>query len=197
LAAVAIGAGLFAEKGLDILGDKGSKIPEEQAQSTALAQYQDTFSQASPAGKFALQYLQTTEVKTPKYEGNWGILSLFASDNYFISIDNGCLKKTAYDIAGGSMEGSFDGLFSSGKVKGDVPTAAAYAYVDSKSPDRMVVESGHDQSLALHFSGAEDSERLQPADEQTQNVLATYGCEESMIGTRDAIHGDSSSNYLR
>jgi hypothetical protein len=202
LTVLAIGAGLFAEKGLDILGDRGHKIQADIAEAKAQEQYKNAFKKASPAGKFVLQYLTTTEVRTPKYEGNWGLLSFIGNkseEDYLVSINDGCLSSTAYDIAGGSIRGSFSGLFSSGSVEGDMPTAAAFAYVDSKHPDRLTVKSGHDNSVDLRFLGAsDDSTALYPADGQTRDVLyATNKCEDGLIGIRGAYYGETSSDYLR
>ena len=200
LATLAIGAGLFAEKGLDILGDRGRLIPENEAVSKAVDKYQELYQDASPAAKFVLQYLRPTDDRTPRYEGNSGILSFLGGRgdaDYLVTINKGCLKKTAYDIAGGSIEGSFSGLFSSGSVNGDVPTAAAYAYVDGKNPDQMVVKSGHDESLDLHFSGVQNGSKLVPSDKQTEDVLSTYGCEEDSVWIADAFYGDSSSDYIK
>jgi hypothetical protein len=148
-----------------------------------------------------LQYLRSTTVLTPEYVHDTGLISAietdFGASRYQIQINNGCLEKTAYDIAGGSLSGSWSGLFSGGSFSGNVPTAAAYAYVNSEHPNDLTIESGHSNSINLHFTGADEGQELIPADQQTRNVLDTYGCRTGVAGlSRIDAQGMTSSPYI-
>lgn len=191
----------------EAVGSKGHKISAEEATEKALKRYDEAFHRASPAGKFVLQYIQTTEVTQTKYEGNHGLIAAFheGADGhmgndyvYAVKINNACLQNTAYDIAGGTVKGPLNGLFSSGGVDGRVPTAAAYAEVNPDNPDELIVQSGHDNSKDLHFSGLTEGNALVSADDQTKNALATYGCETGVmkVTSPNTIY-DQSSPYIR
>jgi hypothetical protein len=185
--AATLGAiGIVGFLGKGCVGTKGQEISIEQASTEAQIEYDEIFENSSASGKFLLQYIEPTKINVVKYKDNGGLIAFFhegseghGGDDYVynVSVNNGCLKSTAYDIAGGTIEGEFHGLFSSGEVNGNVPTAAAYAYVDKKDPDKLLVQSGHSNSKDLNFTGLLDGEALIPADSQTESVLETYGCE--------------------
>lgn len=168
----------FSNKYMDIEGDAPKKLPVAPAQVVAQNRYNQTFQAAPPAGKFALQYLTSTDVaERGNTDGNSFAGEAGSSrEDYQFHFNNGCLANTAYDIDGGKTEGTITGLFTRGEVHGDVPTAAANAYTDSDNPDELVVESGHAGSKVLRFTGVENGTELQPADQQTEDVLETYGC---------------------
>lgn len=156
----------------------GSK---EVAKEQAVERYDNTFKNSSPAGKFMLQYLRTTEIDIKKSDD----MILFIHNGptstwHQFFFNNGCLQNTAYDTAGGALNitAEADGLFSSATARadGNIPTAAAYALIDPKNPDDLIVESGHTDSVNLRFSGLESGQPLTPANAQTRNVLDTYGC---------------------
>lgn len=176
LAIVVIGATALLAAGCG--GGVGSK---ETAKEEAVARYDNTFKDSSPAGKFMLQYLRTTEIDIKKSDD----MILFIHNGptstwHQFFFNNGCLQNTAYDTAGGALNltAETDGFFSSSTVRahGNIPTAAAYALIDPKNSDDLIVESGHTDSVSLRFSGLESDHPLRPANAQTRNVLRTYGC---------------------
>lgn len=198
LAVIAVGFALFSEKGIDILGDKEHRVPENTTLAQNQKKYNKTFVAASPAGKFVLQYLRSTKVATPAYEGGWGINKIFTTrekKNIISTYNNGCLEKTAYDIAGGSIEGSVSGIFSSGSVSGTVPTAAAYAQKNANNPDQIVIKSGNSKSVDLTLNGVTNLE-LVAANETTQNILDTYGCKTGLQSWEGPTKGHS-SDYVK
>jgi hypothetical protein len=191
-----IGAGLAA--GGLALGLSGctttATYSYKHARLDALRAYKDAWRRASPAGRFVLQYIEPTVVQE-RYKD----ISLEDGDkNYEITINNGCLGNTAYDIAGGSIKGYFRGLFSSGEINGRVPTAAANAYVSSDNPDVITIESGHASSHDLRFSGVDGDGPLQPMDQQTRDVLATNGCEIGVVN-REIVqrYGQRNSPWVK
>lgn len=190
--------GVFGERALDVLGDKGKKISKSEAEKAALVKYQRAYEAASPAGKFVLQYVETTKVAmSTRGSDDWGILDALDNEsNWQVKVNNGCLKRTAYDIAGGQIKGEFSGVFSSGYVEGDVPTAAAYAIVDEDNTNELVVQSGHSNSADLRFSGVNGTSPLKPADEQTRRVLDTYGCNDGQIQAEIYYRAESSA-YIK
>lgn len=175
-------------------GAGGAGYPKQEAEAYAKKDYDQTWAKASPAGKFIMQYLAHSQVV---------ILGDTSHDNRYdyhgFVFSNGCLQNTAYDIAGGRINGSFSGLFSSGSINGRVPTAAADAYVDVRKPDILTIQSGHAQSHDLRFKGVEGStDHLTPLDQQTRNVLATYGCMRAgEIGYTDNADGATSGFIIR
>jgi hypothetical protein len=202
----AVGLGAFALFSPDYInvesifpGSLGDKVSQDKAITEAKQSYLRAFHKASPAGKFVMQYLTPGQLRVKEYQHNTGIISgLWHKDDsdYMVTINNACLDKTAYDVAGGSIKGSYSGIFSSGVISGDVPTAAAYAYQDSNNPDVLLVRSGHTDSKDLHFTGLLNGDQLVPADQQTQNVLSTYGCEVGVQEVRQAAIGEQTSDYL-
>lgn len=192
IAGIAALYGVFSDKYLDVLGDRNTAkaIPEdvrrEEASVVADQQYKRTFQSASPAGKFALQYLTTTNVvrsvrnsEPNNGSGPLGFLTgtvLNDTDYIQVSFGDGCLNKTAYDINGGDITGLIRGAFVSGEIQGDIPTAAANPYVDSNTPDVLTIQSGHANSRDLRFKGVIEGSGLTPADQQTEDVLQTFGC---------------------
>jgi hypothetical protein len=180
-------------------GSLGDKVPQDKAVAEAKQTYLRAFHKASPAGKFVMQYLTPGQIRIKGYQHNTGIISgLWHKDDsdYMVTINNACLDKTAYDVAGGSIKGSYRGIFSSGVVSGDVPTAAAYAYQDSDNPDELLIRSGHTDSKDLHFTGLINGGQLVPEDQQTKDVLSTYGCAVGVREAREAAFGERTSDYL-
>jgi hypothetical protein len=181
LAAVALVVGTFAEQGLDVLGDRGHKVPKAVAEATNTAHYNKTFDAASPAGKFTLQYLRTTEVASASVKGEWGFNGTFFANGFdkeVSTFNNGCLQQTAYDIAGVT------------------PTAAAFAEVNPDNSDQLAVKSGNAKSVDLHFNGLNEGHQLIPADTQTQNILETYGCKTGLQQTKVVESAQSSPGVL-
>jgi len=169
----------------------GSK---EVAKEEAVARYDNTFKHSSPAGKYMLQYLRTTEIDIKKSDD----MILFIHDGptstwHKFFFNNGCLQNTAYDTAGGALNltAEADGFFSSAtaQAQGNIPTAAAYAMIDPKNHDDLIVESGHSDSVNLRFSGLESGDPLKPANAQTRNVLETYGCKTGIPSGYKEAHG--------
>lgn len=192
----ALGFGLayigLADSRLDMLGDVSRsedvsvEAQNDEALRTAAPKYDQVYADASPAGKYALQFLTTTDVVTTvrRIEPNngSGLLGLVSGDpddkiKVNTRFGDNCLANTAYDINGGNIEGLITGLFVSGSIEGEIPTAAANAYVASDSPDTLTIQSGHANSRDLSFRGLSNGSYLVPADQQTQDVLQTYGCE--------------------
>lgn len=175
-----------SDKYVDIFGDSPKEVPVEVAKPLAQTKYDAAFSKASPAAKFMLQYGAVTHVEVNKYVGGNGIAgAVGGGDDYGVSFNNACLNDTAYDINGGTIDGHFYSLFSGGSAHGDVPTAAAFAETDPSNPNRLIVKSGHANSVDLTFTGLQSASELTPADDATRNVLDTYGCRTGMqhIGT--------------
>lgn len=184
-------------------GNPGKKISVSEARQSALFHYDKTFQLASPAGKFVLQYLRSSNVVIDKYQGAQdGLFSKDHTDNvYDFHVNNGCLENTAYDIAGGAVKGSVSGFLVSGSVNGNIPTAAAFAEINPQNPDQLIVKSGHTNSVDLHFNGLKQGQTLAPSDNQTSNVLNTYGCETGVISMEHFTAGDSnipdSSDWIK
>ena len=140
-----------------------------QARETALTKYKHGLKKISPAGKFAMQYLSSwnadvVKTKESDYEGeNWEV-----KDFYRFQINNACLRGTAYNIAGGDFKvrAEAGSLFShaEAEAQGELPAAAANAYVDSERSDILIIESGHANSRNLHFRNAQGVDVLQPVE---------------------------------
>lgn len=189
LAIAAIGIAALGAAGCGS-GVGSKKVAEKEA----VARYDNTFRNSSPAGKYMLQYLRTTEIDIKKSDD----MILFIHDGptstwHKFFFNNGCLQNTAYDTAGGALnlKAEADGFFSSATAEahGDIPTAAAYALVNPKNHDELIVESGHTDSVNLRFSGLESGHPLQPANAQTRNVLETYGCKTGIPSGYKEAHG--------
>src|SRR5690606_317437 len=110
--------------------------------------YENTYRNSSPAGKFMLQYLRATEIDIKKSDDMLFFIHNGPSSTWHqFFFNNGCLQNTAYDIAGGALnlEAESSGFFSSSSAgaEGNIPTAAAFALIDSKNPDDLIIESGH------------------------------------------------------
>lgn len=180
----ALGAISAAALALGASGCSTTKVSYNDAKHKADERFEKTFKQASPAGKFLIQYLRVTKVAEVRYEG-WDNAGMPAKTEF--RYGKACLEGTAYDIAGGSVSASAvtSGLFSTSRVteEGNVPTAAAYAQVDSDHPDVMLVRSGHTNSADLYFNNVHGDGRLEPADKTTKDILLTYGCENDWAET--------------
>ncbi len=191
LASIPVMGAVVSDKYMDIFGDKNTAqdIPTAVINDSVLRKsdeaYQRTYDAASPSGKFALQYLTSSDYETTErvHETNNGssILGFFTggyheNSNFIVTTNNGCLNKTSYDIDGGDISGTITGLFVNGSVQGEIPTAAASAFVDSSNPDELIVASGNTKSRDLRFTGLTEGNSLTPADQQTKDVLNTYGC---------------------
>jgi hypothetical protein len=140
------------------------------------------FKVATPAGKFIIQYLHKTNLFVDQYPTAHGIFNADVQ-TWDTVINNGCLFNTAYDIEGGRLNVTAEGLFSYVNASGNNPAAAAFAEIDRKNPNDPIVESGHTNSVSLLFSGLESGHELVPANEQTINILTTYGCKVGVQST--------------
>ena len=184
-----------------VLEGCGSSNSLTQAEQQATQKYDQAYSGASPAGKFALQYLDRTEVTIHKDSGS--AIESDSGHEWQITVNNGCLGGSAYNVDGGSITASAnaDGLFSSSSasVNAQSPAAAAYAYVNSTSPDVLTVHSGHVDSVDLHFTGVKSSSPLVPEDQPTLNVLDTYGCKLGVVdhSVFDQLDAPDSSAWIR
>lgn len=200
---------LFTDRGGDILGDSNN-LPEktrdeitETYQPRAQAKYRKAYESAPPAGKFALEFLTTTDVQfdTDESNGNGiaGVVTENPDQDAIFTFNNGCLNKTAYDINGGEIEGLITGLFTGGYVSGEFPTAAAYAHVDSNDSNVLVVSSGHTDSIDLRFSGLAEGDHLEPLDNATIGILDTYGCETGITNVKifQNSYGDKTSPWVK
>lgn len=174
---------LFADDHIDFLGDRSKPKTNEELIKTAQSDYDSAFVALNPAQKFTTQYSGTTEVSVGYRTGGNGFLgTVDAPSTATIVFNNGCLDNTAYDIDGGEFSFSASGLFFSSAAKGDTPSAAAYAELNEANPDQVRVISGNTNSVNLTFNGVETSSSLEPADEQTQRILDTYGCKVGVQG---------------
>lgn len=169
--------------------------PYKPAKRDAIAKYDEAFQNASPAGKFTLQYLRVTKVQ----ERHKDVAMTSSDRNYEITINNGCLFNSAYDIAGGKISGSFEGAFSSGSIKGNSPTAAANAVWSRDNPDVLIIQPGRSGSKDLHFTGVTgESSQLMAADQYTEDILDTYGCRTGVTGHSSVIRvGKHSSPWIK
>lgn len=171
-----IGAVLFAGLGVSGCGEVGIR-DKDRAEDYAMAMYNKTYDSASPTGKFMLQYLRSTQIDVQDKDGDNG-------DNEFhrFTINNGCLKTSSYNISGGVIKASVHATNflneSSVSIEAELPAASAFAHVDSDTPDKMTVKSGHSKSLDLRFTNVTGPGPLEPADKQTIDITEhTYGCE--------------------
>lgn len=189
----------FADSKMDMLGDRNAPaLSADKAKAEAVARYQRTFEAAPPTGKFALQYLTPTDAVVRLRKGGNGPLGLATEgDKAQFTFNNGCLNKTAYDINGGDIEGMISGVFTSGYISGEVPTAAANAYVDSDNPNTLVITSGHANSRDLRFSGLTEGSELEPLDQLTEDVLKTYGCSTGLQGEPTVGNLGTDSSWLK
>jgi hypothetical protein len=177
------------------------------ARAVAAAKFDSTYDGASPAGKYMLQFLRATQIDImSSNNGGFNLDSNHGTSSYDqFFFGSACLQNTAYDTAGGeiNVQASASGFLnsSSASANGNIPTAAAYADIDPKNPDDLIIESGHANSINLTFSGIEGDAPLQPANTQTKNVLATYGCESGIPITfsflDDTISGGYTAPYVK
>jgi hypothetical protein len=169
--------------GEKVVGSYGSPVPKQEAVSQALSKYDTAFTHASPAGKFITEYLRRTTVDTTEYPHPTGLDGWGQGPQYQVHFNDGCLYNTAYDISGGSIHATIEGLFSYANISGNSPSAAAFAEINPQNPDDLIVQSGHTNSVNLMFSGLEgDKTSLTPANQQTKNILETYGCKVGVMG---------------
>ncbi len=191
LTRVGLSAGALALSGL-LTGCMTLAHPPDQARQDAESEYQNTWQQASPAGKYILQYLLATKIEEPYTEVLGG-----KDQNYSFLFNNGCLQNTAYNIAGDATKSYSSGVFSLASAPGSVPTAAAKARQANTNLDMLIVRSSHAGSPELHFEGIDGPGPLKPVDLQTQNVLQASNCQ---VGFMDAgivdRQGDKSSAYV-
>lgn len=172
-----------------LIGSYGKQFPQAEAQKLNMKKYTSAFQATSPAGKFVMQYLKHINIDHIEYPDAHGLTAgrveayVVGNGAYWqTSVGNACLNNTAYDIAGGTIDFNltYDGLFSYGNASanGNIPTAAAYAEISPENHNDLIVQSGNNNSIELTFSGLEDrtAHALTPANEQTKNILATYGC---------------------
>lgn len=196
---VVAGYGVFSEKYLDALGDSGDFIPPDVATAKAVAKYKRTFKAASPAGKFALQYLTPTTVVEGDHKNNgWGPIDWFSKEGkYGITINDGCLSGTAYDIGGGTIRLATSNIVSSAHASARIPTAA-YAFVSPGNPDELVVKSGNSESIDLHFRGVQNGTELVPIDSQTFNIVSeTNNCQIGPNGYNMGASSYDQSDYIK
>ncbi len=164
LAVFAIGAGLFHEKGLglDPLGEPRKTVSEKEAAQRALDDYRTAFRKANPYGKFALQYTEVTDVAIDYREGGsgrgiLGFTSSFDTDTTYdnlVEIYNNCLDQTPYDRGAAIVRNLQD------------------------NPDQLTVNPpDHSNKESLTFKGVITEDRLIPADNRTEEVVETYGCD--------------------
>lgn len=164
--------------------------PYKEVRSEALAEYDSAHKAANPAAKFTMQYLTTSTV----------VLERSSDTESVFKINDGCLKNTAYDTMGGKIEGYVNGVFVGGAVEGNIP-AVAVAHVSSDNPDRLTVKSANPNAPDLSFNGVVESERLHPADQTTEDMLATQGCNLGIVKhyTQEEkdYYGESTSAWIR
>lgn len=192
LGVAALAFGVFSNKGLGageaIIGHTGTERSDPSMDKEAKAKYESAKKQASPSEQFALRYTDTANVSVNRAQVEpSGILGFLSQRDYqydperIYSIEDGCLNDTAYDINGGELHFSvaYSGLFSSvtASAEGDIPTAAAQASYNPGS-NILTVRSGNSQPEDLRF--AIENTDLRPLDQTTNNLLATYGCEDEV-----------------
>jgi hypothetical protein len=159
-------------------GDTWGFKTEGGAQNAAVGSYDAAYAQASPAGKFTLDYLRQTEISA-LYDDS----SEYGNSYYQFAIGSACLGGTSFDIAGGSASASASssslfGSSSSASAESTVPTAEATAVLDPKNKNELIIQSGGNHPKYLHFGIPKTGQQLAPLGSQTQNILVTYGCPE-------------------
>lgn len=191
---------------LALAGCSGGIHSRKEARAIAVNKFERTYDGASPAGKYMLQFLRTTQIDIlDANNGSLGSGNGGTQDYNQFFFGSDCLQNTAYDTAGGeiNVQASASGFLdsSSASANGNIPTAAAYADIDPKNPNELIIESGHTNSVNLTFTGVEGDAPLQPANTQTKNVLATYGCEPGIPITfsflDDSVNGGYTSPYVK
>lgn len=192
VAAIAVigltGYGIFGDSAMDVMGDESRDRTEDEAREIAVREYGDMFQTLSPADMFTVQYAGITKYRVDARPDGSGILGTFSegSEDFEVIFNDGCLANTAYDINGGELSISLStGLFvrTSATAEADIPSAAAFVELDPENSDRIRVASGNSNSSDLSFSGIQGREGLVPADEQTERILETYGCEDNLVET--------------
>lgn len=168
----------------------GRHTSSDEAASEMIADFQEAYTAAPPVGKYALEFLMQEKKVVPQYpDANSGAgpvddKSGHAQDpthlQWSVTINNGCLGNTAYDVTGGKIQGRvyWTGLFSGGsaEISGNTPTASAFAQVNPDNVNQLFVVPGNPSSPKLVFNGLESGVELDPADKATKNILETYGC---------------------
>lgn len=204
-----LGASVFtiSESGADVFGDSNTAQPFprseqlEEASKKATEKYEEIFTTASPAGKFALQYLTETtivvDVRVHEPNNGSGLAGLFSSsvenEEFKATFNDGCLSGTAYDTNGGDITGIIVGT-STGFIEGEIPTALAKPQIDSTNPDILLVQSGEE---VLKFSGLIDGDRLTPADQFTvDQVDGTQHCDIGLLSIDGPVFNVHSSPWV-
>jgi hypothetical protein len=186
---VAIGAAalvgiytLVADEYGDMFGDVGTTRSQEVARGIADDEYRARFAVLNPADKFTMQYGGETMIRVDYTEGDDGLVGgILSSDkDYLATYNSACLANTAYDINGGEFTLETGRVFFYSIASGEVPTAAAFAQVDSENPDMLHIASGNSASIGLTFTGVGGDGPLIPANSDTERILATYGCQSGL-----------------
>ena len=183
--AVVAGLGYGATKVWDfamfIRGGDGPNVPVKTAVNEAKTDYNNSFLRSSAAGKFIIEYLRKTDIEIHEYPKNHGLNGgSVANEVWGVHFNNGCLFNTAYDISGGRINATVEGLFTYANISGNSPAAAAYAQINPSNPNQLIIESGHSNSVNLVFDGLQTGTTLTPDNNQTENILKTYGCQTGM-----------------
>jgi hypothetical protein len=172
------------------LGVATSPVDATTASKKGLEQYSKAYSSLSPAEKFTFQYASSVDVRVDATSGGTGLVGALTegAEDYRVTINNGCLDRSAYDIDGGQITGIINGLFVRGEVEGDVPTAGAFAQIEEGEPDTLTIASGNAEGVDLTFTGAAGDGPLTPANDATQRILETYGCSVGITNTQLEAH---------
>jgi|GEM_PF-6921303 len=115
------------------------------------------YRRTSTAGRFKLSYLALTDYRTHSEKWGTGIMGALSDDgqqDLIVRYGSGCLAGTAYDI------------------RGQQSPAAGIETVHGGST--VIVRSASPQLPQLEFT--DNGSALSPANQQTENELAGYGC---------------------
>jgi hypothetical protein len=179
----------------------GEKNNLKQAEKIARHKYNEAYRHTdNPVDKFRLQYLLQTRVVIKKDNGD--PIQIGDGRSWVVKINNGCLGGSAFNVAGGDVTASAHtgSLLSSSDASAtaNIPTAIAYAVTSHDDPDELTVKSGRSDAPELHFSGVQSTRGLRPMDEQTEEILESYGCKRGVVGHSIVYTGDvSSSDYIK
>lgn len=171
----------------DYTDGDGPPVSAATAKQKALYQYERAFKEASPAGKFLLQYLSTADVHFDEDTDKKGSATPSWDNLYLFKINNACLKGTVYDI-GNTFDTSSSSVTSLLKANGlssedsTVQKAQAAPYWDPGSPNVLKISPDHPNAQILRFTGVEHGDGLRPADHQTKDILATFRCQTGVVG---------------
>lgn len=167
-AALFIGAGygIFGEKGLDILGDKGSPRPPQEVKAEALKIYKESYEKrfraADPVGKFALQFTDeskmTVEVRNLEDDGHGLSKPAYPTYESIVVGNEPCFEGTTYDLSDSR--------------------SSASAQTDPRNLSVLKVTPSTKNTPALELEGLKASQ-LTPTDKTSENILETYGCDNS------------------